>query len=889
MLHLLVLGAATLTAANSNPQQSNPAADKVFIDASAPIAPPETGYLHLGATSSTGHSLQVNRRYLVLDGKPWLPVMGEFHFSRYPASEWEDEILKMQAGGVNIVSTYVFWIHHEEVEGQFDWNGQRDLRHFVKLCAKHHMYVWLRIGPWAHGEVRNGGFPDWVQKLPNTRTNDPTYIHFTARFYNQIGLQVHGLMFKDGGPILGVQLENEYGLHGPGRGAEHILKLKQLAIAAGMDAPLFSVTGWPSLDFPPREVIPVSGGYPDGFWYGSQTRLPPSMTYLFNFNRELGDMGATVRSADPTGTVDLAHDPYFAAEEGGGMASAYHRRPVLSADDIAALTLTGIGSGINLYGYYMFHGGANPKGKLTTLQESTATGYPNDLPVVTYDFGAPLGEFGQQRESFRKTRLLHLFLNAYGSELAAMPAFAPAQRTRNAANTSIPRVAVRTDGTSGFLFVNNYVRQLAMPARLGFQVHVKLPDSSIAVPARPIDIPANTYFAWPFHLALGHARLRYSTAQLLTRLDTPEGKTPEGKLIVFFAVPGIAAEFSFDSSTIRDLSAPGANITASNGSTFVTDLIPGTNTTIKLNDPAGSPITILVLTRQQAEDAALFHIGGASRLVLSTSTLLFDGRAIHLRSTTSPTQTLEVFGDLNLAGGEKQREGLWTRYTFTQPAKHPELAITQTRIAAPRNKMHMGPYLAWRKTRVPVVPPDSAFLTAATWQLQWNNPDMSGLSDMLLQIDYTGDIGRLRSAGGLLDDNFFHGLSWQVGLKRSPAPGAPLTLQILSMPRISPIYLDQQARRELSTAPQTAQLLRATLIPEYESVASTPISVANRPGPINRSSGAAPRLLNSPIVRERSRTVTLANSPQSLSPGTRVWAPRLRHEAANPAHAAFAR
>jgi len=551
----------------------------VAVDASSPIPAPETGYLHLGGVSSNGHSLEVNSRYLVLDGKPWLPVMGEIHYTRLPESQWEDEILKMQAAGIDIVSTYVFWIHHEEVEGKFDWSGRRDLRRFVQLCAKHHMYVWLRPGPWAHGEARNGGFPDWLAKLPNTRTNDPVYIEHVTEFFDQIGQQLHGLMFKDGGPILGAQLENEYSQHGPGQGAEHILKLKQIAIAAGIDPPLFSVTGWPSLDFPPREVIPVSGGYPDGFWYGSQKDLPPSITYLFNFNRELGDMGATVRSEDPAGKVDLNHDPYFAAEEGGGMATAYHRRPVLSADDIAALTLTGIGSGINLYGYYMFHGGTNPKGVSTALQESQATGYPNDLPELDYDFQAPLGAFGEERESYRKTRLMHLFVNAYGRELAPMAAFAPAQHTGDAADTKTPRVAVRSDGGSGFVFVNNYARQLAMPARPGFQVKIKLRGGEIAVPAKPIDVPANTYFAWPFNLALGASRLQYSTAQLLTRLATPQGQ-----MAVFFAIPGIEPEFVFGPRNIREIDAPKAKIVRAQGAVRVTGITPGLTSTIQITD-----------------------------------------------------------------------------------------------------------------------------------------------------------------------------------------------------------------------------------------------------------------------------------------------------------------
>jgi beta-galactosidase len=148
----------------------------IAIDASGPALPPESGYLKMGGRSSNGHEIQVNSRYLTLDGKPWLPVMGEFHFSRYPEKYWEEEILKMKAGGIEIISTYIFWIHHEEVEGQFDWTGQRDLHRFVELCGKHGMYVFARVGPWAHGEVRNGGFPDWVLQKGPTRRNDPAYL-----------------------------------------------------------------------------------------------------------------------------------------------------------------------------------------------------------------------------------------------------------------------------------------------------------------------------------------------------------------------------------------------------------------------------------------------------------------------------------------------------------------------------------------------------------------------------------------------------------------------------------------------------------------------------------------------------------------------------------------
>jgi len=666
---LVVFGPAGVFAQTEGPRnvQSTPPQNLVEIDASQPSAPPETGFLHLGGRSSTGHDLEVNSRFLALDGKPMLPVMGEFHFSRYPPQYWEEEILKMKAGGVNIIATYVFWIHHEEIEGEFDWSGQRDLRRFVELCAKHGMYVYLRPGPWDHGEARNGGLPDWLMKNPNVRTNDPDYLAHVARLDREISLQLKGLLWKDGGPVIGAQLENEYSLHGPGMGAEHILKLKQLAIEAGIDVPIYSVTGWPSLDFPPREVIPVSGGYPDGFWFGSLTNLPPSVNYLFNLNRKLGDMGATISSEDPTGKVDLKHDPYFGAEEAGGMASSYHRRPLLQPDDIAALTLTGIGSGLNLYGYYMYHGGANPSGKRTTLQESQATGYPNDLPEFNYNFQAPLGEYGQVRESYRKTKLLHLFLNAFGSDLAPMIAVGPEHAPKDPGDTSVPRVAVRSRGESGFIFVNNYIRQLPTPERAGFQVRLKLPGKLISVPATPLTLPANSYFCWPVNLDMDGVRLQYSTAQLLTKLDTLDDAT-----FVFFAVPGIPSDFAFESVGIRSLHAPGQTVSRSGRSISVGHVKPSANTEIEVVSKAGKRIRIIVLTEAEAESATVFRMKDGDHLLLSSSAIFIDGNQLHLRSTDRQNLRFKVLPALSAdapasAAMAVERKGSWTNFRFDRP------------------------------------------------------------------------------------------------------------------------------------------------------------------------------------------------------------------------------
>ena len=144
----------------------------------------------------------------------------------------------MKAGGVQIVATYLFWIHHEEIEGQFEWSGQRDLHRFIQLCQKHGLYVFLRIGPWSHGEVRNGGLPDWVLAKGATRRNDPQYLLYVQRYFGKIGEQLRGLLWKDGGPIVGVQLENEYYEHGAGAGAEHITELNCVTSASHLSPAL---------------------------------------------------------------------------------------------------------------------------------------------------------------------------------------------------------------------------------------------------------------------------------------------------------------------------------------------------------------------------------------------------------------------------------------------------------------------------------------------------------------------------------------------------------------------------------------------------------------------------------------------------------------------------
>src|ERR1019366_1427891 len=218
-----------------------------------------------------------------------------------------------------------------------------------------------------------------LAKTP-TRVNDPAYLAYVRRFYGEVGKQLRGLFWKDGGPIVGVQIENEYANRAPNGGAAHISTLKRLAIEAGFDVPVFTVTGWDNTVYPPRTVTPVFGGYPAEPWAGGLRDLPPDTQGVYQFAPTGGNAGILQGKSSRSKAMQLWHYRRFTAELGAGMQLTYHRRVLIAEEDIPPIAVTALGSGVTLLGYYMYHGGTNPEGKLSTLQESQATGYPNDVP-----------------------------------------------------------------------------------------------------------------------------------------------------------------------------------------------------------------------------------------------------------------------------------------------------------------------------------------------------------------------------------------------------------------------------------------------------------------------------------------------------------------------------
>jgi hypothetical protein len=783
-------------------------ANTILIDADKPADAQVVPNRQLGGKSPAGHEIGVNSQYLTLDGKSWLPVMGEFHFSRYPEQYWEEELLKMKAGGVQIVATYLFWIHHEEIEGQFDWSGQRHLRRFLQLCEKHGLYVFLRIGPWSHGEVRNGGFPDWLLSKTVTRRNDPQYLSYVQRYFGQIGEQVKGLLWKDGGPIVGIQFENEYYEHGPGAGAEHISELKKIARASGIEAPLYTVTGWGHPDFPAGQVIPVFGGYPDNFWESTLTDLPPSGYYLFENTRDNGEMGGP----SAPGQTARPDYPYLMAEAGGGMQVAYHRRPVISADDVAAITLTRLGSGANLYGYYMFQGGLNPEGKLTSLQESVASDHVYDLPRVSYDFQAPLGEFGEMNPSFRAIKILHLFLNEFGSSLAPMAPVLPSVVPVSAADRSTVRVSARTQGNRGFVFFNNYARNYRLPDHQGFQIKLILPSETVVLPRKPIDLASGTYGIWPVNLDLDGILLKYATAQPLTRVR--DGNV---EYYFFVAQPGIKAEFAFDESTLASLNAATAAISRAAGVRYVDGIRPGPGIALSVRSKAGQTVHIVVLTASEALDIWKCSVAGGEHLLLSPADVFFDETSLHLRARDVRQFRFSVFPAMknvlpaNVPLRRTGRDGVFVSYSATMPAKRGSVRWGKIRAAAPSLPGKMGKYNA-------MAPTDSDFDCAGVWRIVIPAHALDGLNDAFLRIQYAGDVARLYAGQRLLADDFYKGTTWEIGLKRfaAEALGKNLELKVMPLRKDAKIYLPHTAWPQFPPSGEIADVSGVGVVPEYE-------------------------------------------------------------------------
>lgn len=660
-------------------------------------------HMNLGGKNQFGESININSLYLTKNGKPWIPIMGELHFSRIKRENWETEIMKVKAGGVTAIATYVFWIYHEEKEGVFDFSGDNDIHEFLRLCKKHDMRVALRIGPWAHGEARNGGFPDWLLKKDfKLRDNNDEYLKLVRIFYTKIYEQVKDFLFDNDGTIPVIQLENELVNR-----EDHLLKLKEIAKEVGLVAPIYTVTGWNSIygaEIPTYEVMPVFGGYPEAPWTTHTNKLTPSSNYFFINERNDSAIGTDLISkADDNANVkkmDYNLYPFATCELGGGICVTYHRRPDIKGDDVGALALVKLGCGNNLPGYYMYHGGTNQIGELSTFNESKATGYPNDYPILSYDFQAPIGEFGLIRPQYNEFKIQHLFLNDFMEYFAPMDAYMPSAPITSLDDTDSLRYAMRMKHNSGFVFVNNYQRITDMGDKKDVQFSIPMTNgTNFVFPEKPVNIENGKYFMLPFNLDMNGTLLKYATAQLLCRKDNT---------YFFFAIDGIDTEYVFENET----------------------------KTVKAGFDSGfdiGGIHIVTLTREQALMTYKFD----GEVYVGNGNMYFDGNKITVYKLDDTDVSYWHYENREFVKTECIAEKVNSSVTFVQDDN---LSVDEKYFY----ELKLGGAQNIKK-----------------WKL-----DLSDLAKtefkQYLSVDYVGDVAQIYADGKLVADEYYYGQPWII-------------------------------------------------------------------------------------------------------------------------------
>mgnify|MGYP002620323183 FL=1 len=740
------------------------------------------GGLH--GVNPQGESFGFTNYYMTRNGRPCIPVVGEFHFSRFSCLYWEEELLKMKAGGIDIAATYVFWNHHEEEEGVFDWSGDRNLRHFVDLCAKVGLPLILRIGPFCHGEVRNGGIPDWVFAKPiEIRSNDEGYLALARRLYAEIARQIRGAFFREGGPIIAVQLENEF-MHcgaphdewgydrkylssGKG-GSAHLHELRRIAEEAGIRPIFFTATAWGGAAVPEEGALPMLAGYAYTPWIPNQ---PPSREFLFR------DLHAN--PAEPV-NFDTRQYPVAYCEMAGGMQASYTARPVVPAASIEAMTLVKLASGSNLIGYYMYHGGTNPVGRRGYLNES-------GLPKMTYDYQAPLGEFGRVGESYDRIRLISLFLRSFGERLAPMEtAVQEGQDSLDPGDASAVRWCVRHKDGAGFVFLNNFQDHVEMPDKR-CRIELQTPKGRVSFPSEgALTLKSESAAVLPFNLELGEIELASATVQPLTTL-----RNGEEDVFVFSEAEGIAPELVFRPDAIAGIDA-GEGTAARHEHQWIVKPKAGMEHPIRITARSGRQILIFVLSRRESLQTYRFDLWGQERLAVSGSRLMVKNGQLVCTSpgehafkvSLFPAPAKELRGSIGTL--KLERNGPFATYAIEVPPYEPAVSVH---------------YPLER----------SALLRIGTdWPEQ--------VSDLFLTVEYDGDVAAAYIGNRMITDHIHFGKPWEIGLKRfrTELSAEALHLSITPLRKGTVRTFVNQAFVERFDGEEIAKFHRIAATPHYE-------------------------------------------------------------------------
>jgi beta-galactosidase len=344
--------------------------------------------------SAPAHTFNVEGDHFLLDGKPFQVISGELHYARIPREYWRARMQMAKAMGLNTIATYVFWNVHEPQPGVFDFSGNNDLAAFLRIAQEEGLYVLLRAGPYSCAEWEFGGFPAWLLKDPangaTLRANEPGFMIPVQRWIARLAQETAPLLLAHGGPILAVQVENEYGNFASDKPyMQHMLQIFQST--GYKDALLYTVD--------PSKAL--ANGSLDGILSG------------VNFGT-----GNAQRGLDALAKLRPGQ-PLFATEYWPGWFDLWgyphQTRPLAPQLEDLNYVFSHHGS-INIY---MFHGGSS-FGMMPGASASTGNYRGN---VTSYDYDAPLDEAGHPTPKFFAYR--DVILKYTGGQPLPIPPVAP--------------------------------------------------------------------------------------------------------------------------------------------------------------------------------------------------------------------------------------------------------------------------------------------------------------------------------------------------------------------------------------------------------------------------------------------------------------------------------
>ena len=324
------------------------------------------------AANKKAETFEVGNKTFLLNGKPFVVKAAEVHYPRIPQPYWEHRIKMCKSLGMNAVCIYIFWNIHEQKEGQFDFTGNNDVAQFCRLAQKNGMYVIVRPGPYVCAEWEMGGLPWWLLKKKDIklREQDPYFMERVKLFEQKVGEQLEPLTLKNGGPIIMIQVENEYGSYGENK--PYVSEIRDcLRGIYGQDMPLFQCD-WAS-NF-------EKNGLDDLTWtmnFGTGANIDSQF-------RRLGELRPNA--------------PKMCSEFWSGWFDKWGaRHETRGAEDMVNGLDEMLSKGIS-FSLYMTHGG-------TSFGHWAGANSPGFAPDVTsYDYDAPINEYGQATPKFWKLR-----------------------------------------------------------------------------------------------------------------------------------------------------------------------------------------------------------------------------------------------------------------------------------------------------------------------------------------------------------------------------------------------------------------------------------------------------------------------------------------------------